>query len=59
MKTAKTIPKSSEEELVDVLIAISVTSLRLAKRLKFSCQKQQEATFCHVCPIIRKIVEEF
>jgi len=58
MNTAKTIPRSSTEDLIDVLAAVSITSLRLAKRLQASAEDEQITNSLGVCPLIRLLIKE-
>ena len=57
MKDYKPRPQTADEELIDVLSAISITSLRLAKRLQAAAlREQQEARrqYEYECPLIRE-----
>ena len=58
MKDRKVKPMTADEELIDVLSAISIVSLRLAKRLQAAAlREQQEARRPHYeyeCPLIRE-----
>lgn len=58
MKDRKVKTQTADEELIDVLSAISIVSLRLAKRLQAAAlREQQEAHRQHYeygCPLIRE-----
>jgi len=58
MNTAKTIPRSSVEDLINVLAAVSITSLRLAKRLQASAEQEQITNSLDVCPLIKRLKKE-
>ena len=55
MKDRSIRPQTTDEELIDVLSAISITSLRLAKRLQAAAlREQQEKKRTYECPLIRE-----
>ena len=58
MKDYRPNPKTADEELIDVLSAISITSLRLAKRLQAAAlREQQEARrrqYEYECPLVKE-----
>ena len=57
MKDYRSRPQTADEELIDVLSAISITSLRLAKRLQAAALREQQKTrrqYEYECPLIRE-----
>ncbi len=55
MKDCKFKPQTADEELIDILSAISIVSLRLAKRLQAAAlREQQETRRKYECPLIRE-----
>ena len=50
MKERQPRPISDEAELIEVLYAISVTSLRLAKRLQARGQRPADGPMRYMCP---------
>lgn len=58
MKDYEPEPQTADEELIDVLSAISITSLRLAKRLQAAALREQQDARRHRyeydCPLIRE-----
>ena len=53
MKDYEPEPQTADEELIDVLSAISITSLRLAKRLQAAALREQQKPhgYEYECPL--------
>ena len=51
MENRQTRPVSDEAELIEVLYAISVTSLRLARRQQARAQRPPDRPARYVCPL--------
>ena len=55
MKDRKVKTQMVDEELIDVLSAISIVSLRLAKRLQAAAiREQQESHRVYECPLMKE-----